>query len=322
MIRLPLAFLAPKLHLGTHLLRQFHCRSRSRAREGLFHRLTAAATNQREIEFRGEQVLRTAVAFPSATWERGVRFSFLALFLALALGISSSCAATVAPNSDAPVDFKHLPWTDGEALTYLISLSAFEAAQGTFVAHDKGDHWEFNLALASRGLVDDFYPFTGNFWCILAPPPWRSIEYGEYRFEPRRTIKERTRIDYSQHRGTREIWVDGKTKTFSVAEEAIDDVGTMLYHLRAGGWKPGDRRLLHVYESDSEKEALAECQARESRAFGIWPRQSLLRILVLPGDGCRLMLWMTDDARRLPVHAELAFRYGSFSIDLTKTSFH
>jgi hypothetical protein len=27
--------------------------------------------NQREMEFREEQVLRTAVTFPSATWERG-----------------------------------------------------------------------------------------------------------------------------------------------------------------------------------------------------------------------------------------------------------
>ena len=30
------------------------------------------------------------------------------------------------------------------------------------------------------------------------------------------------------------------------------------------------------------------------------------------------MLWMTDDARRLPVHADLEFRYGTFSIDLTQ----
>jgi hypothetical protein len=122
-----------------------------------------------------------------------IRTSFLALLLGVALGPSPASAPaagpTLAPVSAASVDFNHLPWTDGETLTYLISLSAFEAAQGTFVARDKGDHWEFNLAIASRGLVDDFYPFTGTFWCILAPPPWRSVEYGEYRFEPRRTIK-------------------------------------------------------------------------------------------------------------------------------------
>jgi hypothetical protein len=171
-------------------------------------------------------------------------------------------------------------------------------------------------------VVDEFYPFTGYFYCVLPPPPWRSSEYGEYRYEPHKTIKERTRIDYAEHQGTREVWMENKTKTFPIAEDSVDDIGTMLYHLRALHWKPGDRRLFHVYESDSEKEGLAECQARETRAFGTWPSQPLLRIQVLPGKGTHhrgsLMVWLTDDERRLPIHADLVFRYGTFSIDLTK----
>jgi hypothetical protein len=244
---------------------------------------------------------------------------------ALVLGLGwSGGPAWCAPSVLPATDLQHVPWSDGEAVTYLISWSGLYAAEGTFVAHKKKDHWEFDLSLGSRGLVDEFYPFTGNFWCVLAPPPWRSVEYGEYRFEPRRTIKERTRIDYEQHKGTREIWMDGKTKTFPVAEDSIDDVGTMLYHIRADKWNPGDRRIYHVYESDSEKEGLLECEARETRAFGVWPSQPLLRILALPGKGThhrgQLRVWMTDDARRLPVHAELEFRYGTFSIDLIKSN--
>ena len=176
-----------------------------------------------------------------------IRPALLFLFLGVTTGFFSVRGESPSPVASAPVDFAHLPWHDGEELTYLVSWGSFEAAQGTFVARVKDDHWEFHLALASRGLVDDFYPFTGTFWSILAEAPWRSAEYGEYRFEPSRTIKERTRIDYAAHRGTREIWTTGKTKTFPIAEESVDDVGTMLYHLRAGSWKPGDRRLRHVY---------------------------------------------------------------------------
>jgi hypothetical protein len=240
----------------------------------------------------------------------------LFVLVILASGLTPTRAA-----GTPPVDFAHLPWKNGEALTYMVSMGLFEAAEGTFTAHQKDDHWEFNLKLASRGLVDEFYPFTGYFWCLLAPgSPWRSVEYGEFRFEPKRVIKEQTRIDYAAHKGTREIWTTGKSKTFPVAEDAIDDVGTMLYHLRAGAWKPGDIRLIHVYESDSEKEATAECEARETRAFGTWPEQPLLRIVALPGKGThhrgRMTLWMTDDARHLPLHADLEFRYGTFAIDL------
>jgi len=104
--------------------------------------------------------------------------------------------------------------SDGESLTYLISWGPLRAAQGVFVARRKDGHWEFHLDLGSRGMVEEYYPFRGYFWSILAPGPWRSTEYGEYRFEPRRTIKERTRIDYAAHLGTREIWVEGKTNTF------------------------------------------------------------------------------------------------------------
>jgi hypothetical protein len=226
------------------------------------------------------------------------------------------------PPSALAVDLHHLPWGDGEKLTYLVSWVGLEAAQGVFTAKKKDDHWEFELALASRGLVDDTYPFTGTFWSIMGPETWRSVEYGEYRFEPKRTVKERTRIDYDLKLGTRENWAKGETKTFSVTEDGLDDLGSMLYHLRAGNWKPGDKHTLFVYESNSEKQASVECQAREMRAFGNWPKQPVLRMLALPTKGTRrrgsLRVWITDDARHLPLHAELDFYYGTFAIDLMK----
>jgi hypothetical protein len=249
--------------------------------------------------------------------------SILFAGLLLAARGAGPAVAPAPPVPPPPVDFLHLPWKDGEALTYLVAWGGLDAADGTFTAHDKVGRWEFDLKLGSRGLVDDFYPFTGNFWCLLdVPPAWRSVEYGEFRFEPRRTTKEQTRIDYATHFGTREIWLEGKTKKFPIAEDSVDDVGTMLYHLRALDWKPGDHRVLHVYESDSEKEALVDCTARETRAWGTWPKQPLLKLVALPGKGTHhrggLTLWMTDDARHLPLHADLVFRYGTFSIDLTK----
>ncbi len=191
------------------------------------------------------------------------------------------------PRQPAPNRFRTPP-VEGRRIRNLPRLHGHvPGRQGIFTAHDKGDHWEFALKLASRGLVDDFYPFTGSFWCLLdASPTWRSVEYGEFRFEPKRTIREQTKIDYAAHQGTREIWTTkDKPKKFTVAEDSVDDVGTMLYHLRACPWKVGDLRVFHVYESDSEKEALAECDARETRAIGVWPAQPLLHLTVLPGKG-------------------------------------
>jgi hypothetical protein len=259
---------------------------------------------------------------------RGLLFSFC---VAAALGFAHADdkAPAIAPaeppvQPSPPVDFTKLPWKDGESLTYVVSCYKLLAAQGTFVAHNKGDHWEYNLDLKSLGWVDSFYPFTGEFWSIMGPGlPWRSVEYGEYRFEPKRTIKERTRIDYAAHLGTREDWARAKTTTYPVVEDAIDDVGSMLYHLRTGDWKVGDRRTIFVYESDSEKQSNATCEAIETKAVGTYPAQSLICLTVIPGKGTHrkghLTLWMTNDAKRLPLHAEMEFKYGTFDMDLTKT---
>ena len=148
------------------------------------------------------------------------------------------------------------------------------------------------------------------------------MAYGENRFEPKRTIRERTDIDYAKHTGARQDFIKTKTINFSVPEDAVDDIGTMLYHLRCGPWKKGDRRTIYVYESDADKQANATCIAIENKAWGIWPMQSLIKLEVLPGKGTKhrghLTIWMTNDNRRLPVHSEMEFKYGTFDIDLTK----
>lgn len=257
-----------------------------------------------------------------------MRALFLAGCLAAATAIARADAAgdaqdKLVPIPSPPVDFAHLPWNDGETLTYVVSCYDLLAAQGTFTAHKKPDHWEFNLDLKSLAWVNTFYPFTGTFWCVGGPgQPWRSMEFGETRHEPKRTINEKTTIDYAKHIGTRQDFVQNKTIPYPVAEDAVDDIGTMLYHLRTGAWKVGDRRTIFVYESDSEKQANATCVALEKKAFGTWPMQPVIKLEVLPGKGTHhrghLTLWMTNDERRLPLHAEIAFKYGTFDIDLTK----
>ena len=137
-----------------------------------------------------------------------------------------------------------------------------------------------------------------------------------------KTIKERTRIDYAQHLGTREIWAEGKTHVFGVAEDSIDDVGTMLYHLRAAPWTRGGKATCSMSTRAIRKRKRwpSARPARHARLARGRSSRSCASMF-LPGKGTHhrggLMLWMTDDARRLPVHADLEFRYGTFSIDLT-----
>lgn len=248
---------------------------------------------------------------------------FVATGLVVRANAAGDAQDKLAPIASPVVDFARLPWGDGEALTYVVSCYGLLAAQGVFTAHQKPDHWEFNLDLKSLSWVNTFYPFTGTFWSVAGPgSPWRSVEYGENRFEPKRTIKEKSTIDYLKRTGVRQDFISKKNIPFVITQDAVDDIGTMLYHLRDGPWKKGDRRTLFVYESDAEKQANATCVGIEKKAWGNWPMQSLIKLEVLPGKGTKhrghLTIWMTNDNRRLPVHSEMEFKYGTFNIDLTK----
>ena len=68
-----------------------------------------------------------------------MRAPFLAAFLALA-SLTLNAAAGTTPALSEKINFQHLPWADGEALTYLVSWNGLDAAQGTFTARNTGKH--------------------------------------------------------------------------------------------------------------------------------------------------------------------------------------
>jgi Protein of unknown function (DUF3108) len=213
-----------------------------------------------------------------------------------------------------------VPWPNGEKLTYEIHWSTLPAAQGSFHALDRGDHWEFQVELRSRGMVETAYPISDWFWSIQQKNPWRSLEYGEDRSEGKKRIKERTQVDYKTHQAIRERWTEGKEDKIVISASALDDIGSMLYSLRCGSWAPHDKRTINVYESSSVKSGEVECVDVEERAIGVWPAQKLIKLRAEPfGDERKkggMLVWLTDDARRLPLRAYLIFKYGAFTIDL------
>ena len=219
-----------------------------------------------------------------------------------------------------------IPWKDGEALTYHAYWGIVDAADGTFTTHSDGNKWSCTLALQSAGSVSTIYPFKDYFTTSINKSPWRSLSYTEDRHEPGRVATDITEVNYTHTSAARLLVNKSKGTTenhdFTFTTDALDDLGSMLLHLRAMHWSVGEKHMLYVYENNSAKEGEATCEAIETKAFGTWPSQSLIRVHAVPGKGTHrhgyLTFWMTNDSRRLPLHADLNFYYGTFSIDLTK----
>jgi hypothetical protein len=130
-----------------------------------------------------------------------IRTLFFASLLGGIVALTSASAGAETPEPvpvpPPPVDFNALPWTDGETLTYLVSMDSLEAAQGTFVAKKKNDHWEFNLALASRGLVNEVYPFSTTYATARTRHP---LLHRRHPCAPQQDHRQRDRFARSHHR--------------------------------------------------------------------------------------------------------------------------
>jgi hypothetical protein len=95
----------------------------------------------------------------------------------------------------------------------------------------------------------------------------------------------------------------------------------MLYHVRAYPWQPGSSVTWQVIENKEPLFAKISCSKIESFELEDLPPRRWIEILGEPyGSSTRhkgwMKIWMTDDARRIPVLAKLKFQYGTFEIRL------
>ena len=95
----------------------------------------------------------------------------------------------------------------------------------------------------------------------------------------------------------------------------------MLYHVRAYPWQPGSSVTWQVIENKEPLFAKITCIKIESFELEDLAPRRWIEILGEPyGPSTRhkgwMKIWMTDDARRIPVLAKLKFQYGTFDIRL------
>jgi len=109
--------------------------------------------------------------------------------------------------------------------------------------------------------------------------------------------------------------------------EPIQDVLTVIYYLRTKKLEPG--KSFDVPVTDAGKVfTLSVAVAERKEIDTVLGRVSTIRIEpALFGDNAavrakgKLSIWVTDDARRLPVRAQLKVEMGTFDIKLKEASY-
>lgn len=241
---------------------------------------------------------------------RTFRFFFCLTLPALSLGQSPS----------------PFPWIEGEKLTYLIQWGPIDAAEATFTAQaePKREGIErFAMVLRSRGPIEAFYPIRTRITSLTQLNPWRTTEYIQDRSEGGHLRHRRTLTDYSVRLG-RFFPAPGRAEeNFDLLPGPYEDFGSMLYHVRAHPWQPQGSVTWQVIENKEPLFAKISCTQIETLQIADYPPRRLLEIRGEPfGPSSRhqgwMKIWMTDDARRLPLFAQLKFQYGTFDIRLIR----
>jgi len=229
----------------------------------------------------------------------------------------------VLTHAQAPSPF---PWPEGEKLTYLIEWGPIDAAEATFTARPepKRDGIErFELFLRSRGPIEAFFPIRTRITSLTQLHPWRTTEYIQDRNEGGNIRHRRTLPDYSVRLG-RFFPAPGRTEeNFDILEGPYEDFGSMLYHVRAYPWKKGSAVTWQVIENKEPLFAKISCSQVARLEIDDRPPLPLIEIFGQPhGPSSRhqgwMKIWMTDDARRIPIFAQLKFQYGTFDIRLIR----
>ncbi len=215
-----------------------------------------------------------------------------------------------------------------ESLTYTIEWRLITAGQAHLTLERSGAGWQTGLKLESTGLVSKLYKvddrFTAHYersFCAINST-LNAVE-GKRRRD--------THVTYDPGRGKASYLERDLVKNAIVNQTEIDvpscvhDVVGALFFLRTQTVEPG--RSLDVPISDGKKFARVRIEAQEREVLKINNQsyktvryEAMIFNKVIYGRTGRLFVWLTEDARHLPVRLQVraGFPIGSVTLDLEK----
>jgi hypothetical protein len=241
---------------------------------------------------------------------------------AVAVGLASLSVAAAPPRAERAVPFKV-----GETLTYDVSWSSYLTA-GTAVTTVKEKKPSYNSTayyVVAEGrptpLLAKLYTLYYKMDSLIDSYtllPQRGSTYSE---EGRRRRFRTTTFDRKANKVLFEYQSDTTVKDSFTTSPATQDALSAVYVLRAVPFKAGDKMTMPVSDDGINYKAQFEIGAPERVKAGIGELSAFQIRLALVDDrnravGRNLALWISDDARRLPVKLQAELTVGSFNLTL------
>jgi hypothetical protein len=166
--------------------------------------------------------------------------------------------------------------------------------------------WRFEMSVLSNDFLSKFFLVRDTIVSWVDPRSFRSVRFEKHSVEGKRVRDELTEFDYED--GTAET--DGKPVPL---EDATLDTLSSVYYLRTLRLD-GDKPIALQVFSGKPHTLQVEIQARETIVV---PAGRFQTVRVEPKSsgsslvGKNLILWLTDDARKIPVQLRSKLKVGT-----------
>jgi len=223
----------------------------------------------------------------------------------------------------APVAFP-----SAETLSYGIEWRLINAGYARLSLEPKKSGWESKLHLESGGLVSKLYKLDYNYisemedqFCT-ASTDLNAIERSRHRETKVTYDRARNKANYVE----RDLLKNSISKTSEIDIPAcVSDVIGGLYKVRKLKLEPGQSTQVQLSDGKKSVSVRLDAQQREqiktpAGTFNTIRYEAYVFNGVLFARKAELQVWITDDARRLPVQirARMSFPIGSITFELQK----
>jgi len=219
-----------------------------------------------------------------------------------------------------------------EDLQYTVEWRLITAGKARLVwsstPHHSNPGWQADLHLESAGLVSKLFKVNNNYVSNLESDLCAT---GSYLKAEEGTRRKETRVTFNRATGKAEYQEKDLVKNAVVATKEIPipacvhDVLGGLYLLRTLNLQPGQSTQVPVSDGKKSVMARVEAQRREdlktpAGAYKTIRYEAFLFNDVLYRRYGHLYVWLTDDARKLPVQIQvrLQFAIGTITLLLEK----
>ena len=238
------------------------------------------------------------------------------------IAVAWLAVAAAPPRTERPVPFKV-----GETLTYDVSWSSYLTA-GTAVTTVKEKKASFNSTayyIVAEGrptpLLSKLYSLYYKMDTLVDSHsllPQRGSVYSE---EGKRHRFRTTTFDRKANKVLFEYQANTTVKDSFSTSPVTQDALSAIYVLRAVPFKSGDRMTMPVSDSGINYKGQFDIGALERVKTGLGELSAWRIRLTLFDDknrtvGRNMALWISDDARRLPVKLQAELTVGSFNLIL------